>query len=322
MTTFDTPTPHVHDGDVSAAAIGSAPRVRAVAGDDRVAVFRQNRARLYAIAYRMLGSKADAEDMLQDAYLRWHRTDLDRVQTPQAWLVATITRLCIDHLRATRAEREAYVGPWLPEPLVDEAYPSPDQRVERACDLSLAFLLMLERLAPEERAAFLLHDVFDRGYAEIAAILGKGQAACRQIVHRARERVRRDRPRFAVREASARLLARFVAALNADDHEALLALIAEDATWTSDGGSKAIAARKVVHGARHVARFARGIWRRYWSRRACTTVSVNGEPGLLVSDNGRPDSVLAMDSDGTRIRAIYVVRNPDKLEGVARTARH
>jgi len=322
MTTFDIPTPRVDD-DVSVGALSSSAQAHADRGEDREAVFGEQRARLYAIAYRMLGSKADAEDTLQEAYLRWHRTDLQRVQTPQAWLVTTVTRLCIDHLRAARAQREAYVGPWLPEPLVDDAYPPPDQGAERASDLSLAFLVMLERLSPEERAAFLLHDVLDRAYAEIAAMLGKSEAACRQIVHRARERVRRGRPRFAVsKAASANLLARFIAALNADDHETLLALFADDATWTSDGGSKARAARKVIHGRRHVARFARGIWRRYWSRLACTTASINGEPGLVVSDNGRPDSVVAIETNGTRIRAVYVVRNPDKLRGASCVALH
>src|SRR5262249_28422460 len=214
--------------------------------DSRTTVFTQNRPRLYGIAYRMLGSRADAEDMLQEAYLRWHRSDPERVQTPQAWLVTTVTRLCIDRLRAARTEREAYVGPWLPEPLIGESPPA-DRGAELASDLSVAFLVVLERLAPEERAAFLLHDVFDCEYAEIARILGKSETACRQIVHRAREHVRRERPRFHVSEAArAKLLERFVAALRAQDHSALLALFAQDATWTSDGGGKTKAARKVV----------------------------------------------------------------------------
>ena len=166
---------------------------------DRIAAFNEQRSRLYGIAYRMLGSRADAEDMVQEAYLRWHRADPERIQTPQAWLVTTITRICIDRLRAVRAERAAYVGPWLPEPIESEAPPA-DAHSELASDLSVAFLVILERLAPEERAAFLLHDVFDSDYHDIAGILGKNETTCRQIVHRARQRVRQDRPRFHVSE--------------------------------------------------------------------------------------------------------------------------
>ena len=286
--------------------------------DQRTATFQQHRPRLYGIAYRMLGSRADAEDMLQEAYLRWHRTDFDRVQTPGAWLTTTITRLCIDRLRAARTEREAYVGPWLPEPLVSEEIPPPDRQSELASDLSVAFLVVLERLAPEERAAFLLHDVFDGDYPEIARILGKNETACRQIVRRARERVLQDRPRFQVSEvARTRLLEKFMAALHAQDHETLLALFAEDATWTSDGGGKTKAARKVVRGAAHVVRFATGVWRRYLSRLTQRVVSINGESGLLMCVDGRPMSVISIDTDGVRILAVYTVLNPDKLKRIA-----
>jgi RNA polymerase sigma-70 factor (ECF subfamily) len=283
---------------------------------DHTAVFTQHRPRLYGIAYRMLGSKADAEDMLQEAYLRWHRADAERVQTPEAWLVTTVTRLCIDRLRASRAEREAYVGPWLPDPLVDPS-PGAERSAELASDLSVAFLVVLERLAPEERAAFLLHEVFDCEYAEIARILGKSETACRQIVHRARERVHSDRPRFHVSDAAReRLLEKFVAALRAQDHQALLALFSEDATWTSDGGGKARAAKKVVRGGSRVARFAAGVWQRYLSRMSHERVSINGEPGLLMRSDGRLASVISIDTDGKRILAVYTVLNPDKLKGI------
>jgi RNA polymerase sigma-70 factor (ECF subfamily) len=285
---------------------------------DRTVVFREHRSRLYGIAYRMLGSKADAEDMLQEAYLRWHQTEVERVHTPEAWLVTTVTRLCIDRLRAARTEREAYVGPWLPEPLMGEAYPPADRHAELASDLSVAFLVVLERLAPEERAAFLLHDVFECEYSEIARILGKSEPASRQIVHRARERVRRERPRFQVSEAARkRLLEKFMAALHAQDKDALLALFAEDATWTSDGGGKAKAARKVVQGADRVARFAAGVWRRSLSRLTHRLVSINGESGLLMCVDGQPMSVISIDTDGSRILAVYSVLNPDKLKGIA-----
>jgi RNA polymerase sigma factor (sigma-70 family) len=183
---------------------------------DRTAQFQACRPKLYGIAYRMLGSRADAEDMLQEAFLRWHRTDGGTVRSPEAWLTTAVTRLCIDRLRAARVERRAYFGPWLPEPLVGEESGQPDRASELASDLSVAFLLLLERLAPRERAAFLLHEVFDCGYGEIAPMLGVSEANCRQIVRRARQRVQRDRPRFEVSDsARRRLLETFHAALQA-----------------------------------------------------------------------------------------------------------
>jgi RNA polymerase sigma-70 factor (ECF subfamily) len=286
---------------------------------DRVALFNEHRSRLYGIAYRMLGSRADAEDMMQEAYLRWHRADVERVQVPQAWLVTTITRLCIDRLRAMRTEREAYVGPWLPEPITgEETAPPADAQIELASDLSVAFLVVLERLAPEERAAFLLHEVFDSGYADIAGILGKNEAACRQIVHRARERVHQDRPRFKVSEAArGRLLERFVEALRTENQAALVSLFAADATWTADGGGKAKAARKVVRGAELVARFTRGIWRRYLKDMTYRLTTVNGEAGLVAFDEHGPSWVLTIETDGVRILAAYALVNPDKLKGIA-----
>jgi RNA polymerase sigma-70 factor (ECF subfamily) len=284
---------------------------------DRAAVFRAHRARLYGIAYRMLGSRADAEDMLQEAYLRWHQADAERICTPEAWLVTAVTRLCIDRLRAARVEREAYVGPWLPEPLVEQPYVAPDAHAELASDLSVAFLAVLERLAPEERAALLLHDVFETDYADVARILGKSEAACRQTVHRARERVKQDRPRFQVSEAAhARLLQRFLAALQSGNKDALLELLATDATWTSDGGGKTKAARKVLRGADRVARLAIGIWRRYYARGVPHAASVNGVRGVVMCIDGRVASALSIDTDGVRIRGVYTVLNPDKLAGI------
>jgi RNA polymerase sigma-70 factor (ECF subfamily) len=288
--------------------------------NDRTTIFRQHTSRLYGIAYRMLGSRADAEDILQEAYLRWHQTNTEEVQRPEAWLVTTVTRLCIDRLRAARVEREAYIGPWLPEPLLTGDAAPPDHRAVVASDLSIAFLVILERLAPEERAAFLLHDVFDCEYAEIARILGKSEAACRQIVHRARERVRRDRPRFAVSESARRaLLNQFVAAMTARDQDALLALFAQDATWTSDGGGQVQAARQVVRGAARLTRFVLWIASRFQGRATYEVASINGETGLIIRLGGRLDSILAIDTDGTRILAVYNVRNPQKLRGMTLT---
>src|SRR3954471_20731960 len=206
----------------------------------------QYRPRLFGIAFRMLGDVQDAEDLVQEAMLRWQHADRASVRTPEAWLVAVITRLAIDRLRQAKTQRAAYPGPWLPEPVAEERL-SPEYRTELASDLSMAFLVLLERLAPEERAAFLLRDVFCCEYDEIARALGKSQAAARQTVHRARERVRADRPRFAAPpDAKERLLGRFVAALGNGDKDALLALFAKDITWTSDGGGKVNAARRVL----------------------------------------------------------------------------
>ena len=265
----------------------------------------------------MLGSKTDSEDMLQEAYLRWHQVDAERIAAPQAWLTTTVTRLCIDRLRASRTDREAYVGPWLPEPLVDQEIGAPDHATELANDLSVAFLVVLERLAPEERAAFLMHDVFDCEYSEIAHAIGKTEANCRQIVHRARERVRQDRPRFHVTDAArARILERFMAAARSGKPDELRDLFAADATWTSDGGGKAKAALKVVHGADRVARFALGVWGRYLHRLTQHVVSINGEPGLLMCLDSQPVLVISIDTDGVRILGVYTVLNPDKLRGI------
>ena len=285
---------------------------------DRAAAFQQCRPRLYGVAYRMLGSRADAEDAVQEAYLRWHKTDFDRIQTPQAWLTATVTRLCIDRLRAARVERDAYFGPWLPEPLVGEAAPAADRAAELASDLSMAFLVVLQRLAPEERAAFLLHDAFDCDYRELAGALGKSQAACRQIVHRARERVRRDRPRFEVSEAARRrLLEKFQAAVTAADRKTLIDLFAADATWTADGGGKTAAASRILHGGARIAKLLAGVGRHltqhYSDRTAFRLVPINSETGLVLTIDGRPVWALAIETDGLRILAGYIVLNPDKL---------
>ncbi len=292
------------------------------ATEDPGRTFDRLRRRLWGIAYRMLGSRADADDMVQETYLRWHRADVDRIETPEAWLVTSITRACIDRLRHARAEREAYVGPWLPEPLVGEPAPSTEGAAELASDLSLAFLALLERLAPEERAAFLLHEVFDSGYDEIAQILGKSQAACRQIVSRARRRVSAERPRVQVSAAArALLVAALVRAIRARDEPALLRLVAEGATWTTDGGGKARAARKVVHGADRIVRLILGLSRRYLAGLELRAVDVNGEAGLALLQGDRVHAIWSIRTDGLHVLDVLVVMNPDKLRAVRLGAR-
>jgi RNA polymerase sigma-70 factor, ECF subfamily len=287
----------------------------------RLSEFERHRPRLFGIAYRMLGSRADAEDVLQDAYLRWHRGAPDELRSPEAWLVTIVTRLCIDRLRAVRAEREQYVGPWLPEPLIGDAAPAADAQAELSSSLSIAFLVVLEQLAPDERAAFLLHEVFDTEYAEIAQILGKSEAACRQIVSRARKRVRGQRPRAQVSEAARRsVLERFAYAIQMNDKAALLELIAEGASWTSDGGGKARAALKVIRGRERVALFALGVLGRHADRFEFEMISVNREPALAVQAEGKLVSVIAVRTDGARILDVYTVLNPNKLAAPAATA--
>lgn len=282
----------------------------------RGAAFEAHRGRLWGVAYRMLGSRADADDMVQEAYLRWHGARTAEVRTPEAWLVTTTTRLCIDRLRQLRAEREAYVGPWLPEPLVEESPPA-DTATELASDLSMAFLALLERLAPEERAAFLLHDVFESEYEEIAAALGKSEAACRQIVSRARRRVHEERPRVQVSAAAReRLVDAFMRAIELRDRDALLALFAKEAALTSDGGGKAKAAQKVVHGGASVVRFLLGVLRVAQGRLALEKIVVNGETGLALRVDGQLISVMSFVTNGQQILGVYSVLNPDKLRGV------
>jgi RNA polymerase sigma-70 factor (ECF subfamily) len=280
--------------------------------------FVRLRPRLFGIAYRMLGIRADAEDIVQEAWLRWQNGGSDGAHTPEAWLVTVVTRLSIDRLRGAQAERERYVGPWLPEPLVEETADSPESALEAAGDISTAFLLMLERLAPEERAVFLLHQVFDFDHAEVAAMVGKTEAACRKVLQRARERVRAERPRFAVnRELHLELLGRFVQASRSGDPARVQALLAADATYAGDGGGKVKTTVKRVVGADRVGRLVAGIERK-WSGLDTRhdIVMVNGAPGLLTWRNGVPDAITSIHIEDGRIAAIYVVRNPDKLGSV------
>ncbi|WP_395703879.1 RNA polymerase sigma-70 factor [Aquabacterium sp.] len=287
---------------------------------DDTATFAALRPRLFAIAYRMLGTRADAEDLVQDAWLRWHRTpDKAALQSAEAWLVTTVTRLAIDRLRAAKTEREAYIGWWLPEPLVaavDER--TPEAALALAGELSLAFLWVLERLTPDERAAFLLRQVFDHDYAEIATMLGRSEAACRQLVHRASERVQQQRPRFEVPPARHRqLLERFMHAAHTGAHAQMKALLADDVQLLGDGGGKVPSFGHVLEGPERVTNLYWAQWKRLGEQVRYRLVSLNGEPGLLRYVSGRLESAQAfvIDDQG-RIAAIYAVRNPDKLAGI------
>jgi RNA polymerase sigma-70 factor (ECF subfamily) len=279
-----------------------------------VEAFEALRPRLFGLAYRMLGSRAEAEDILQEAYLRWHQTDRQAIENHEAWLVTTTSRLAIDQLRRLKTEREAYRGPWLPEPIVSSVSP-PDRDVNLAEDLSIAFLTLLERLAPDERTAFLLHEVFDVGYPQIAQVLSKSEAACRQILHRARDRVRGERKRFDAREAAKRrLLQTFRTALEARDEKTLLALFTPDATWTVDSGGKVAASLRPIVGAKEIVQLVLRFRANFWAaNRVVEIATINGEPGLWFHDDGRPVGVMAIETDGERILNVYAVVNPDKL---------
>jgi RNA polymerase sigma-70 factor (ECF subfamily) len=300
----------------------TAPRATA----DPAASFEPHRRRLLGLAYRMLGSMADAEDAVQEAYLRWHATDRAGVADARAFLMTTTARICLDLLTSARARREAYVGPWLPEPVVDTASLAADARTELAEDLSIALLLTLDRLSPLERAAFLLHDAFDFSFSEVAAALNRSEAACRQLASRARAHVRAARPRGTAAPAPsddiaarhARLMSAFVDATRSGDLAALTQLLANDVHVVTDGGGKVAAALNELDGADRAAAFligaARKGWRDDFTLRFAT---INGLPGVIVDG---PDGVVqtaAFEIEGDVIRALYVVRNPDKLRHLA-----
>jgi RNA polymerase sigma-70 factor, ECF subfamily len=275
----------------------------------------RHRPRLLGLAYRMLGDVNDAEDVVQEAYLRWYQGDHSDVRSIEAWLVTVVTRAAIDRLRLAATERATYIGPWLPEPIATD--PAADRGAELASDLSIALLVLLERLAPEERAAFLLREVFGADYAEIARILERRPDAVRQMVRRARERVHAERRRTAAPpELHEQLLERFRTALAADDAPALLALLAPEVTMTSDGGGRAAAARRVLVGADEVARVLLAIARKFGHRTAERMTRLNGQPAIVSYADGQLVTAMVFDVDEGRITAIYVVRNPDKLRHV------
>jgi RNA polymerase sigma-70 factor (ECF subfamily) len=290
------------------------------------ASFEPYRHRLLGLAYRMLGSVADAEDAVQETYLRWHAADRGRVSDSRAFLMTTTTRICLDMLTSARARHEEYVGPWLPEPVVDTAALAPDSRTELAEDLSIALLLTLDRLSPLERAAFLLHDVFDFSFSEVATALERSEAACRQLAARARAHVRAVRPsgittppRSGEIDAKhAQLMSAFLAAIRSGDLNALTQLLASDARVMTDGGGKAPAALDVLDGADRAARFLVDVARKGWREDfTLRLVTINGLPGLVVHGPDGPVQTATFEIEGDVIRALYVVRNPDKLRHLA-----
>ncbi len=279
----------------------------------------------FAIAYRMLGSVAEAEDVVQEALLRLH-TALERgerIGSPRAYVSTVASRLSIDVLRSARVRRESYVGEWLPEPLVSDSSEDPARHAEMADSLSMAFLVVLESLSPEQRAAFLLHDVFDYGYAEVAEIVGKSEDNARQLAARARRHVEEGRPRFeASREQREELAHRFFAAAQEGDVAALEALLADDVVLHGDGGGKAPALARALFGARRVARTLHA-WFRLGEKvphGEIREVEVNGQPGAVLMAGGGVVGVMALDIADGRVQAIRSIANPDKLGHVGEVA--
>jgi RNA polymerase sigma-70 factor (ECF subfamily) len=286
--------------------------------DKAATTFEAQRAHLLGIAYRMLGEMAGAEDVVQEAWMRWQRTEED-IRDARAWLSAVTVRLSLDALRKVRARRESYVGPWLPEPLMPDdmralAADAPAARAELASDLSLALMYVFERLSPEERAAFILHEAFDCDYRDIAATLEKSEEACRKLVSRARERVRTGRPRHnATAEQHRELIAKFSQAVLLQDSSRLMSLFAPDVVFYSDGGGRVPAAINPVSGADHVTRLVIGLARKGLTDPRVEAGEINGQFALIISEAAGLHSVVTADVEAGHITAVYVLRNPEKL---------
>jgi RNA polymerase sigma-70 factor (ECF subfamily) len=280
-------------------------------------VFEALRPRLFLIAYRMLGMHADAEDVVQDAWLRFSTSARDDVRSTEAWLVTITTRLSIDRLRSRKNEREAYAGWWLPEPVVEFVEDTPEAAAELASDVSVAMLWVLERLTPEERAAFLMRKIFDQDYGIVAVMLGKSEAACRQLVHRAQERIRQESPRFTVSKTMHRaVLDRFMQAAANADRDAMKMLLSADVEFRADGGGKVPSLHKVLIGAGRVAGLYWAVEHAFPERAVYRMARVNGEPGLVRYIDGKVESVQSFCINDGTISRIDVVRNPDKLQRI------
>ncbi len=279
----------------------------------RLTRFNELRPLLFSIAYRMLGRVMDAEDILQEAYLRWERAADTEVRDAKAFLTAVVTRLCIDQLRAAHTKRETYIGPWLPEPLMI-GDSNPNDAAELSESLSFAFLVLLEQLSPVERAVFLLREIFEYEYGEIARIVNKSEANCRQLVKRAHEHLRAQRLRVKPsHETEQKVLNNFVSAMLNGDVAGLLTLVSPDITFISDGGGKAVSARRPIHGADKVARFLFGILNQVPADFTFEVGPANGNPAFIAFSAGKPYMVMAFEMDSDKIRNIYNVRNPDKM---------
>ncbi len=277
--------------------------------------FEDHRQLLFGIAYRMLGTVMDAQDLVQDTFLRWQQSSPAEVQSTRAWLTTVITRLCINHLKSARIQREIYVGPWLPEPIVAEPEPEQLENSRLADSLSLAFLILLESLTPTERAVFVLREVFNYEFSDIAPIVEKAESNCRQILARARKRIGERQPRFdASVEDAERLIQRFGQVMQNGNVEELLQLLAKDVVLVSDGGGKARAVLRPIYGRDRVARLLIGAKRKFGSKTQVTREArINGLPGMISVEDGPVLRVVALGIREGQIHSLFIITNPDKL---------
>ena len=282
---------------------------------DATQVFESSRRKLQGIAYRMLGSVPDAEEVVQDAWLRWSEVkDPDSLESPEAWLVTATSRLALDRLRAAKVRREHYPGLWLPQPVLSSSPPTPEELLERADDISVAFLVLLEKLAPEARAAYLMREVFEADYPQVAQVIGKSEATCRQLVHRAKEQLRDGQPRFRVsQDVHHQLLSRFATAATQGDFASLKSLLDEDAELIGDGGGKVTSFAQPMRGGQRIAQLFYAAHLRFGTGLRMQLAMINGQWGLLRFMNGQLESAQSLEFDGQRIVRIHVQRNPDKL---------
>jgi RNA polymerase sigma-70 factor (ECF subfamily) len=283
-----------------------------------LATFDQYRGLLFSIAYRMLGSVADAEDMLQETFIRWQQSTSEDIKSPRAFLVTIISRLCINHLQSARVRREEYFGEWLPEPIVTNIASDPFGILKIDESLSMAFLVLLERLTPLERAVFLLREVFDYEYSEVANIVGETESNCRQILRRAKQHIEAMRPRFGASERKRTdLFERFLEAVGTGEMSGLVDLLAKDVVLHSDGGGKGVAVPNEVRGAAKVARgILGGLARLVPQNLVRRLVHINGAPGVINYLNGKPHSVMTLDVRDGLIREIFIMTNPEKLSHI------
>ena len=284
-----------------------------MADREDIAVFQEVRPRLLGLAYRILGSRADAEDAVQDTFVKWSTAARGEIANPAAWLMTSCTRRCIDLLRAAHRTRVDYVGTWLPEPMHMLTADPAEEAL--GSSLTTAFLLMLERLTPKERAAYLLHEIFDMDYPDIAKALDMNQAACRQLVSRARGHVDEARVRHVTPAArQEELLAAFESAIAGGDAGALVAMLSDDIALSADGGGKVAAAARALHGKANVMGFFNLVLRRFWSQYRLEAVDINGGRGFVVRNGDQVEATVSFGYDEAgRVNGIYIMRNPDKL---------
>jgi len=285
--------------------------------DKSTRVFEQLRSRLFRLAYGMLGSRADAEDIIQEAFLKWSRVDHDQVKSDWAYLSTIVSRLCLDELRSARKSREEYVGPWLPEPFVETYDHTPQHHAERSEDLSMALMVVMESLTPVQRAVFVLHDIFGFDFGEISELIGKNESNCRKIAQRARSYIESQRTgEMPNEQGQEKFLSSFIKAVEQGEVGQLKNLLAEDAILYSDGGGRVTAARKPIHGNDKISRFLVSIAQMASGRRELEIKFINGRLGLLARLDGELNSVWSFNMDGTQIRNVYIVLNPEKLTDI------